>query len=192
MSKQIIVGITLDDVLRDFSSKFIECYTKSFPEGKISEKVDIYNIMSSFEFKDAAQVNEFLNVDHCLDIFGISEEVYKGCVNDLNNLIQYYSENEIEVIIISKEFSKTKPASLYFLSRTGCEANKTIFIQKDIEYFNYCDILVTTNYKLFENDDNIEKIYLIDKPYNSHIDSKMRIKNIKDLFNVDLNSLKKR
>ncbi len=205
--KKIVLGFTLDDVLRDFSSQFkllynsqniysntelltnsdndivIECNDIIIDENldtlKVSDdnelvSIDPYNLSNLFKSKE--ELNNFID-ENIIELFGMNQEVYKDCIRDFNVLSSFLREQNIEPIIISKEFGRSKPSTLYFLSKHVCEADTIKFINNNNDYMNNCDYLITTNYKLINN--NVIKV---NTDYNRSYNSFLNINSIKDLF----------
>jgi hypothetical protein len=66
--------------------------------------------------------------------------------NDLNN-IYFNLRNEHDLMIVSDEIGKSKPASLFFLSKFGCEIEKIKFYSNSTinSMWNEIDVLLTSN-----------------------------------------------
>ncbi len=177
----MIIAVTLDDVLRDFSMKFMMTYDDSY--NKVLTNVDPYDINQYFQ--GGRKIASFF-AENVMELFGFCDEKYPGAMKDFNQLSSLVKEYGHELIIISKENSLSKGASLLFLSRFTCESNKVIFVQKDDEYFNHCDILITTNYKLLKLK-NKKSIIKVDTYYNKEYNegSILTINNIKELLNIN-------
>lgn len=200
----ITIGITIDDVLRDFSSAFIKCYNDKYNKLKEQSKVievidednytivDIDNNLSSeittvnpFDlmslFNSKEEGIEFLYEEFSMELFSLSGEMYKGCFNDLNNIFEVCNENNIKLIIISNENNKTKGNTLHFLAKNYPNINEYVFVDKIADFYNHCDYLVTANTSLLNNENYFNKNIKVNKDYNENIISKYTINKINEL-----------
>ena len=85
-------------------------------------------------------------------------------------------------MIISDEIQKSKPATLFFLSKYGCLVEKIKFFSKiTIEtVWDECDIIVTSNPELLvESPGNIQTVK-VDSTYNQKYKSDFQIKDISE------------
>jgi len=61
--------------------------------------------------------------EHPMEIFGHSPSVEMSTMNDLNEFYYEMRDNH-DILIVSDEIGKSKPASLFFLSKFGCLVEK--------------------------------------------------------------------
>jgi 5'(3')-deoxyribonucleotidase len=183
MKNKIVIGITLDDVIRDFSSQFIKLYNDVYKDRQIDNDIDMYDLLKYFKDKESAL--DFIYSEVVLELFGLGEQTSKNCLFNLNKIKEIFEENGFELIIISNEFGKSISATLHFLGANMCQFNKIIFTKTNQELFDNCDYIVTTNYLLVDNfKDENDRIILIDKPYNKHVDIKYKLSNVNKLPNL--------
>lgn len=181
MDKKIVIGITLDDVIRDFSFQFIKLYNETYPSKEITgDDIDIYNLQHLFDSKEHAL--DFIYSEVVLELFGLGNQTTKNCLLDLNKINEIFEEEGFELVIISNEYGKSKSASIYFLGANMCQLNKIIFVKNNQELFDNCEYIVTTNYLLFDKfKEEYERIILIDKDYNKQIEAKYRLSKVTKL-----------
>lgn len=165
----MIIGISLDDVLRDFLGKFKSVYKKEFEKEPI-EPINTLDLLTHFPFDSEGELYTFLYEDFSLELFGHANEKYKNAVIDLNSLYVQHKDNH-EFIIISKEVGNSIPATLFFLSKTSCKLRNYRFVSNNDYVWDYCDIMISANPNI-----------LIDKP-----ETKISIK-VKTDYNVDIKS----
>jgi hypothetical protein len=117
-----------------------------------------------------------------MEIFGHAGSVEMTSMNDLNDF--YLSMRDFcDIIVVSDEIGKSKPASLFFLSKFGCliESIKFYSEQTKNQMWDSVDILLTANPDLLLNKPENKFIIKYVTEYNSDIKSEYEIKNIKEL-----------
>lgn len=178
--KKKIIGVTLDDVLRNVVTKFVTIYNETYPDKIILD--DEVNKISPYKlerfFDDVDEMNQFLYEDNVFDIYGLSDETVKNIVQDLSYINEVMSENGYEIIIISKERNKSIPSTLHFLSKTMFKLTKIVFVDDYKDMLKNVDYLVTTS--TFFNSRN-KKIIKVEREYNKKYKTKLKIKEVKYL-----------
>lgn len=186
------IGIELNGVLRDTLKKIEEVYVKWYIDNPITDDDDFdrkvisslnsLNIREHLTFKNDDELYDFLYVDFPMEIFGHSGSMEYNSFNDLNELYLNYRDYH-DFIIISEEIGKSKPSSLFFLSKFGSLIESVIFyseLRLDRLWDNV-DILVTANPKILESIPNGKRVIKYSTPYNEHILNLESINKIKDL-----------
>ena len=88
-----------------------------------------------------------------------------------------------EITIVSDEIGKSKPATLFFLSKFGCLIENIKFYseqtKKDI--WNSIDVLLTANPDLLLNKPDDKVVIKYETSYNQDIKSDFQIKHLKEL-----------
>ena len=120
--------------------------------------------------------------DYTMELFGHAPSTEYSTFNDLNDL---YLElrDKLDLSIVSDEISKSKPASLFFLSKFGCLLEKFRFYSNITldDMWNDVDILVTSNPNLLLNQPKGKTVIKFETQYNSNIKNKHTVKTIKEL-----------
>ena len=190
------IGIDVNGVLRDTIGKFKTTYEKflidnnlenlesedSF-EYKVTEPIDSLDLMNHFSFPSKEEMFSFMFEDCPMEIFGHSPSSEMTTFSDLNE-IYIKHRNEIEFTIISDEISKSKPATLFFLSKFSCQFERIIFyneITKN-QILNDFDLIVTSNPDIIINYNN--KVIKYKTLYNEKINSSKTIGKIKELDEI--------
>jgi hypothetical protein len=205
------IGIEINGVLRDTILKFRQVYEKvmidtqddetqssSFQidmsgnteeevlpepfEYKVISEVDSLDLIDHFSFRDKNEFFSFMYEEHPMEIFGHSPSTEMLTFNILNDL---YLElrNSHEIHIISDEIGKSKPASLFFLSKFGCLVENVSFyneITKN-DVLSKFDLIVTSNPDVIINYGDKIDVIKFNTCYNVNIESKHSISSIKDL-----------
>lgn len=203
------VGIEINGVLRDTIGKVTQVYQKNYIESeepieqsyKIDESgntevieitdefkysmnlpVNSLNLEEHFRFKDKEEFYSFLYEEFSMEIFGHASSTEYTSFNDLNDL--YLSlRNEINFSIVSDEISKSKPASLFFLSKFGCLIESVKFYSTHTinSMWNDVDILLTSNPALLLDYPENKIVIKFDTDYNKEINTNYSIKSLKEL-----------
>lgn len=181
----MIIGVSLDDVLRDFLGKFKILYKKEFEKDPI-EPINTLDLMVHFPFENETDLYNFLYEDFSLELFGHANEKYKNAVIDLNSLYSQYKDFH-EFLIISKEFGNSIPATLFFLSKTSCKIRNYKFVKSNDSIWDHCDIMVTANPNILIGKPENKFSIKIKTDYNSEINSDYEVEKIKDI--LDNNTL---
>jgi hypothetical protein len=84
---------------------------------------------------------------------------------------------------VSDEIGKSKPASLFFLSKFGCELEKVVFYSNVTQnkIWDEFDVLLTANPNLLLNHPNDKILIKFETDYNKDIKMYHTIKKLKDL-----------
>lgn len=194
------IAIDIDGVLRDTFSKIEHLYQKYFIDElelvdddfkyEIIEPYDTPEYSNHFKFKTDEEYLSFMYEEFAMEIFGHSPSTEMSTFYDLNDLIIKYKD-KVKFLLISKQVGKTKPATLFFVSKFGCEIEKIVFynqLTKD-DIWNEFDVLITANPELLEEHENKTTIKF-ETTYNLENDNKLVITSIKDLENKIENLIK--
>lgn len=190
----MIIGIEINGVLRDTLKKIQEVYQKWYIDNpfieesektfeyKVNSDVTTLNINEHLSFKDEDELYNFLYKEYTMEIFGHAGSVEYNGMTDLNELYFDLRENH-DIWIVSDEIGKSKPASLFFLSKFGCLVeNYKFYSESTIDsMWNTLDVLITANPKLLSNHPSNKTLIKYKTPYNSHITSPYEVENIKDV-----------
>ena len=191
------IAIDVNGVLRDTLTKIQQVYERWYIDNQIKQTEDEdfkYEIVSDvttldlathLKFKDEDEIYNFLYVDHTMEIFGHSPSVEMNTFVDLND---FYFDNrdEHEILIVSDEIGKSKPATLFFISKFGCQLEKVKFYSKVTldNLWDELDVLVTANPELILDHPKGKKIIKFNTTYNTNIDCETSISNIKELKEI--------
>jgi hypothetical protein len=188
------IGIEINGVLRDTINKLEQIYKKyqiDTVDGIESEDsfeytmdlpVTSLQLKNHFKFKDDNEFYSFLFEEFPMEIFGHAGSTETMTFNDLNNFYYNY-RNEHEIIIVSDEMGKSKPASLFFLSKFGCLVEKVKFYSHTTinSMWDEVDVLITANPELIQNHPQDKKIIKFNTNYNNNTDCEYEISSIKEL-----------
>ena len=189
------IAIEINGVLRDTVKKIEQVYEKFYVENILNEKRDFeYEILSPItslrlqdhlKFRDNDELYDFLYTEHCMEIFGHASSTEYSTFIDLNDFYVDMRDNH-DIILISDEIGKSKPATLFFLSKFGCQIEKIVFYSQFTlqTVWNEIDLLLTANPDLLLNHPTDKKIIKYNTNYNTNITDLPNIDNIKELNNL--------
>jgi hypothetical protein len=206
------IGIEINGVLRDTISKFTQLYEKHMIEEKDDDSktydVDIsgnteelvsseefeykilsdvtsLNLMDHFRFNDENELYSFMYEDFAMQIFGHAGSTETFTFNDLNDVYLKYRDNN-ELLIVSDEMGRSKPASLFFLSKFGCQLEKIKFYSNVTinSMWNEIDVLLTSNPNLLLEKPKDKIVVKYNTNYNKNVDCEYEISTLKEFDEV--------
>lgn len=206
------IGIEINGVLRDTIGKFTQLYEKHMIEEKsddnktfeldmsgnteelilsqdfeykILSEVNSLNLMNHFSFKDENDLYSFMYEDFAMQIFGHAGSTETFSFNDLNEIYHKYRDNN-ELLILSDEMGKSKPASLFFLSKFGCLLEKIKFYSNATinTVWDEIDVLLTSNPQLLLMKPDNKIVVKYNTVYNKDVDCEYEINSLKELDEV--------
>jgi len=138
-----------------------------------------------FKFQNEEEYYSFLYEEHPMEVFGHSPSTEMTTFNDINSI--YFNWRNIhDFVIVSDEIGKSKPASLFFLSKFGCEFEKVKFYSNTTinSMWDEIDVLLTANPHLLLNHPSDKTIIKFETEYNKNISSPHTISKIKELGEI--------
>ena len=189
----MVVGITIDGVVRDFITKFESVYDKYYPveEGTETEEqegikervINTLDLLEHFHFKDGEEeLNKLLYVDASLEIFGHAGEVKLNSVEHLNQLHNIIEDMGHTPVVLSKELNNSKPATLFFLSKLSAKVNNIIFVRDYDKKWDHVDVLITANPTTLNCKPNDKISIKVINHYNKNCDSDYTIVDLKEII----------
>ena len=132
-------------------------------------------------FKNEEEYFSFLYEEFTMQIFGHAPSTEMSTFHVLTDIYKKYKD-KVEFLLISKQIGKTKPATLFFISKFGCEIDKVVFYNKLTEdkIWDEFDVLLTANPDLLSQNHN-KTLIKYETSYNSNTTSELSINGLKDL-----------
>jgi len=189
------IGVELNGVLRDTLKKIQQEYEKWYIENPFKEEegedgfeyqvisdLTTLDIMSHLKFKNEDELYDFLYKEHTMEIFGHSGSVEISSMSDFNEFYLDIRDNH-DVLIVSDEMGKSKPASLFFISKFGCLVETIKFYSESTInlMWDSIDVLLTANPILLLQHPEGKTIIKFNTIYNSEINIEHSISSIKEL-----------
>jgi hypothetical protein len=169
------------DTFNESSFEVIDEIKKSnFKYEKLSDITSL-NLMTHYSFKDKEEYYNFLYEEFAMAIFGHAGSSEYSTFNHLNEIYSNLRDNH-ELIIVSDEMGKSKPSTLFFLSKFGCLLEEIKFFNTVTEnnIINDLDILLTANPNLLLKKYDKTKVIKFESVYNSTIESEYSIKSLSE------------
>ncbi len=200
------IGITLNEVLRDFIGQFEYTYDKYFPSNNFDEEgkriglnlkdnpVKSFNLIEYFPFEDGVdetktftsgvdKLNSFLYREAALNIFGHADQLYPNMFSQLNNFIlEINDEGKHTIEIVSREAINSIPSTFFFLSKTLCRIENIRFVTKYEDKWDGVDVLITANPKALQSKPEGKISVKIKASYNENISADYELDNIMDFM----------
>jgi hypothetical protein len=188
------IGIELNGVLRDTLKKIQQEYEKWYIENPFKEdeeddfKYEVISELNSLDiskhlkFRNNDDLYDFLYKEHTMEIFGHAGSVEPSGLLDLNDFYLDMRE-EHDILIVSDEIGKSKPASLFFISKFGCLVESVKFYSESTinSLWNSVDILLTANPNLLLNHPEDKVVIKFNTVYNKDIEFEHNISSLKEL-----------
>ncbi len=211
------IGIDINGVLRDTIGKFSQLYEKHFIDSmdepflgqtfeldvsgnteliveeevkfkyeKISDVTSL-ELDKHFSFQNKEELYDFMYEEYAMELFGHAPSSELLTFNILNELYLKLRDN-YNFIIISNEISKSKPASLFFLSKFGCLVEKIMFYNEKTknDMWDEVDILLTSNPALLLNKPSNKVLVKYNTSYNGENNSDFDISSLSEFENIIL------
>jgi hypothetical protein len=209
------IGIDINGVLRDTIGKFTQLYEKHLIESsdepfagntyeldmsgntelielesevfeykKISD-VDSLELDKHFSFRSKEELFNFMYEEYAMELFGHAPSTEMTTFNMLNDLY-YELRDDNELLIVSSEIGKSKPASLFFISKFGCLLEKVLFFS-DItknNMWDQVDILLTADPILLLEKPVGKIVIKFNTSYNKHIESECEISSLSEFGEI--------
>jgi hypothetical protein len=189
--KQIYEKHLIDNVQDDFLGQTfsldmsgnteLEVLPEPFKYEKLSD-VDSLDLLKHFSFQNKEELYSFMYEEYTMELFGHAPSTEMNTFNTLNE-IYYDLRDEFELLVVSDEIGKSKPASLFFLSKFGCLLEKVVFYSEVTknQMWDQVDVLITANPELILNKPEDKVVIKFNRDYNKNIKSELEISTLSDL-----------
>lgn len=209
------IGIDINGVLRDTIDKFDQIYEKhmiekdtdeilnqtydldmsgnttlvelessNFEYKKISD-VSSLNLIDHYSFKSGEELFSFLYEEFSMEIFGHAPSTEMTTFNILNELYFELRDNN-KLLVVSNEIGKSKPSTLFFLSKFGCLIEKVLFFSEltKNDMWDDVDVLLTANPDLLLEKPQNKIVVKYNTNYNKQIESEFEINSLSEFSGI--------
>jgi hypothetical protein len=120
-----------------------------------------------------------------MQIFGHAGSTETFTFNDLNDIYLKYRDNN-EMVIVSDEMGRSKPASLFFLSKFGCLLEKIKFYSNSTinSMWDEIDVLLTANPTLLLEKPKDKIVVKFNTNYNKNVNCENEISTLKEFDEI--------
>jgi len=137
---------------------------------------------------DEITVEDFVYDKCCLEIFGYANGSIDGAVQSINELelhLKMIGKNH-DIIITSREAGRSVPATLFFLSKTGCMIQDIKFTMGTTDCWQFVDVMITDHPEILNSKPEGKKVIKIEKPFNQEISADYTIRSVKELVGLEM------
>lgn len=186
------IYISIDGVLRNTIQKLEYHYRDSYLESEfedgdnfnyeIIKPIHNDNLVNSYKFHSPEELEYFLFVEYPIEIFGHAGLSYSTTFSDLNNMIYDNMDHNFTIVGMS-EIGKSKPATLFFLSKNGFLGNNIKFIKPEniINEWEKCDMWITDSKEIIDKCSDNKTVVKFNTQYNEHFTSKNEITKLTEI-----------
>jgi hypothetical protein len=152
---------------------------------EVLSEVNSLDLESHFAFPSKDDLYTFMYEDYTMELFGHSPSTETLTFNYLNDMYLNLRDNN-DLLIVSDEIGKSKPSSLFFLSKFVCEFEKIKFYSNSTinSMWNEIDVLLTANPSLLLDYPSDKTLIKYNTDYNKNVTSEYEINKIKELEEV--------
>ena len=186
------IAIDINNVIRNTFLKAEQIYQKyyidniddldnEFDYGLNLPVTDLSNLIENFKFPDVESLFKFFYEEFPMEIFGHSPSMENNTFNTLNEIYETLRDDH-DILIISDEISKSKPATLFFLSKYGCLIEKVKFFSKVTlkSVWDESDLIITSNPELLDNNPKNKIMVKVNSTYNQNSSGDYTIESIEE------------
>jgi hypothetical protein len=194
------IYISIDGVLRNLIQKFNYHYNDAYLQSEYENESNfeyniVYpiqndNLLNSYKFQSIDEFEFFTYIEYPIEIFGHAGVSYPTSISDLNKIIFDNPNHNITVVGVD-EVGKSKPATLFFLSKNGFLGNNIKFIKSvDIEKeWEKCDLWVTDSKKIIDLKPEEKTAIKFQTTYNQFFTNEEEITKLTEIEKLWSNSL---
>ena len=169
----------------DKSGEWVKQDNESVFNYRLNLPINSLKLIEHYTFPTEQDLYDFFYIDFPMQIFGHASSAENITFNVLNEIYTKFRD-ECEITLISDEMGKSKPATLFFLSKYGCLIENISFysnitIDKVINNF---DVILTANPNVIENFKKNKKIIKYKTTYNAYIDSETTIEHLSEFESI--------
>lgn len=182
------IAIDLNDVIRDFTRKFILTYQKEV-DGKLDvgmEDVKDFDFSKMFPFKNKREYERFRYEDYAYELHCMADLCEQKLPMRLNRWIETTIDDldeGVNIIIFSPlEVGMTIQATLAFLSRNMSRFREYYFPVDSQTIYDRADIVITANPNLIQNVPEGKRVVKISTSYNEGVEAELTYASLMDVI----------
>jgi len=129
-------------------------------------------------------VDDFVYDKCCLEIFGYADESEDGAVQAINEL-DLTMTGKHQFFITSREAGRSVPATLFFLSKTGCMVQNIKFTIGTTDCWQDVDCMITDHPEILNSKPEGKLTIKVGKNFNMDIPSDYTIHTLRELIDLE-------
>lgn len=147
----------------------------------VKSDVTSLKLTDHFRFQSKEELYSFMYEEYTMELFGHSPSTEMTTFNTLND-IYYELRDNFNLLIVSDEIGKSKPATLFFLAKFGCLLEKVLFFSEVTKenMWDEVDILVTANPDLISEKPEGKTVIKFNTDYNKDVECDLEISTLSD------------
>ena len=185
------IAVDLNDVIRDYTHQFINCYKKILdPTLEIKyEDVTDFDFAKIFPFSTREEYQQFRYYDAAFELHAradIMDDKLPGAMNNwfFNVLKNLDVDDDPNIIIFSPlESNLTIQSSLSYLAANNCRVREYYFPMDSTTIYDRADIVITANPNLIEACPEGKTVVKINAPYNQEVETEYTYDSFMDVIN---------
>jgi hypothetical protein len=192
------IFVSIDGVLRNTIQKFDYHYKDFYFDSDVENTENISdfnydiiepiyndNLLDHYKFQSKEEFENFLFIEFPIEIFGHATTSYQNVFSDLNKIIYENKEHNFTILGLD-HLAKSKPATLFFLSKNGFLGDNIRFIKtEDIDsMWSKCDMWITDSEKIINKCPENKDVIKFNTKYNEHFTNKKEINKL-----IEINEL---
>jgi hypothetical protein len=188
------IYISIDGVLRNFVNRFHYHYENAYInvdddeestdtfEYKVIEPITNLNLTDHFIFQSKDQSNHFQYIEYPMELYGHSPVSYPNVYNEFNKFVFDYKDHDVYLVGLD-EFAKAKPATFFFLARSGFMPNNVKFILSEniSDEWNKADVWISDSKKILDLKPDNKEFILFETTYNNFFTYEKKINKLGDI-----------
>jgi hypothetical protein len=187
------IYISIDGVLRNIINRFHYHYENAFidvdetEEGdsfeyKVIEPITNNNLSDHFIFQSKEQQDHFQYIEYPMELYGHSPVSYSNVNNDINKIVYHHKDHKIFLVGLD-ELGKSRPATLFFLSRNGIMVDNIKFIKSEdiAKEWETVDLWISDSEKVLQLKPENKEFILFSTKYNEHFTYEKIINKLSDI-----------
>jgi hypothetical protein len=196
------IFISIDGVLRNTIQKFEYHYNDAYLSGdfdntsgfsySIIEPINNDNLFDYFKFQSKEEFEYFFYIEYPIEIFGHAGLSYSTTFSELNKMIYDNPQHNFTIIGLN-ELGKSRPASLFFLSKNGFLGNNIKFIKSEEINNNWslCDYWITDSKEIIDRKPENKTAIKFNTKYNKFFTYDKEITKLSEIEELWLKSSEK-
>ena len=154
-------------------------------EYKVLNPITSLNLLDHFTFPSKDELYNFMYKEYTMELFGHAPSTEMTTFNILNDLY-YELREDYDLSIVSDEIGRSKPSTLFFLSKFGCLIEKVFFYSESTKntMWDSVDILLTANPTLLLEKPKDKIVVKFNTTYNKQIESDYEISSLSEFKNT--------
>ena len=151
----------------------------------IKEKINLpvtSDLRNHYQFDSLESFQNFFQ-EYSFELFATAGPFLRA-PDTLNRLQGFGKTNGIfDTVLLVKGDDKIITSTYHFLAKIGCKIRKIVFVDNDIDKWNYCDVLIDDSPESFESKPEGKTSIKISREYNAYSDSDYSFETINAIYN---------